>query len=544
MDGGKQMRRFLSLITVIALLLSLSACSEKGANQAIYYTLSQSPSTLDPQYANDTGAYIVINNTFEGLVRFSENGEIIPGIAESWVISPDGLTYTFTLKPDTEWYCPVALKNEFGSDFYDKFSKEKVTANDFVFAMQRAVSPETGSPNAHRLFVIENAAEIFSGKLGIEALGVYAPDNTTLVIKLAEPCSDMLQRLTESVFMPCNEEFFNAMGGRYGLSNRNILCNGPFYVGAWDNETALTIRKNKYYSGSQAVMPLSVNFDFDYNLKTITEEISGSSLSAALLPPDCEIPENSLLIKENPNSSFGICFNCSDTYLKNINLRLALCYAIDRSLFASENAIPLSGFVPANCSVGSLNYGEVTKNQTLKIDKDTAAAAQHWNTALSELGKEKISLTVLCPEWLDSAVRRQLQIWQQTMGIGLGITIENKTPDEIRAAVNSGNYQIALTGVESPYDSAVDFLASFADGNIFRYSSDEYDMIIDRLLIVEDESDLLRGCYTAEGHILQQAVCYPLYSRSSRFVTAEDIDGITILNSESSISFIGAKRYD
>lgn len=539
------MKRFLSLIIAVALMLSLASCSG-GDNKAISYSLSASPVTLDPQFATDSNAHLIINNTFEGLVRLSADGEIIPGIAQSWNVSADGLTYTFNLKPDTEWYCPNSLKSEFGEEFYNKFSTEKVTARDYVFAMQRAVAPETDSPSAHRLFVIENAVEIHSGKADISTLGVSAPQDYTLVIKLQEPCADMLERLTESVFMPCNEEFFNSMNGRYGLTHKHILCNGPFYISAWDKEGSLSIRKNKYYSGEQTVMPSSVNFDFDYSTQTIASKISTATTSAAILPPDCETPENAVVVKENPNSVFGFIFNCSDLYLKNKNLRLALCSSTDRSLFTenTESTEPMSGFVPKSCTFGSSSYRDAVGTQTPHVNTDTAAASSYWKKALSELSVSKVSLTVLCPEWMDTAVRRQLQIWQQTMGISLAITVETKTPEEIRSAVNSGNFQIALAGIESSYDSTVDFLASFKDGGVFRYNSDEYGMIIDRLLTVEDEQELLSGCYTAESHLLQNAVCYPLYCRSSRFVMHKEIEGITIINSESSVSFIGVKRFD
>ncbi len=540
------MKRFLSVIISIALLLTLASCSGRGDNGAIYYSLSKSPSTLDPQYAGDTQAHIIINNTFEGLVRRSAEGNIIPGIAQSWSASPDSLTYTFNLKPDTEWYCPISIKSEFGEEFYKKFSSEKLTANDFVFAMQRAVSPETNSPSAHRLFVIENAAEIHAGHADIASLGVTASDNNTLIIKLTEPCADFLERLTESVFMPCNEEFFTAMGGRYGLSNKHILCNGPFYVSSWDGETALTIRRNNYYAGEQTVMPSLVNFDFDYNAETIGNEISIGNVSGAFLPPDSQIPDNSVIVQNNPNSVFGFFFNCSDTYLKNTNIRLALTGSIDRSLFAQtpENSEVTDGFVPKSCSAGSLNYRDAVGAQTPKINYDTVLAKEAWETGLSELEKSKIQLTVLCPDWLDSAVRNQLQIWQKTMGISLGITIENKSPSEIRAAVSRGEYQIALTGTESAYSSAVDFLASFRSGGIFRFPGNDYGMIIDRLMTVESDEELLGGCFTAENYILQQAICYPLYSRSSCFVTSEEIEGIAVFDSESSISFIGTKRFD
>lgn len=539
------MKRFLCLILALAMIFLASSCSDRGADKTISYALSSSPTTLDPQYASQSEAQLIINNTFEGLVRISAEGKIIPGIAQNWNISDDGLTYTFSLKPATEWYCPLSLKNEFGDEFYKKYSSEIVTAHDFVFAMRRAVDPQTGSPFAHRLFVIENATEIFSDDLPVDRLGVTAVDDNTLVISLSSPCDDFLERLTESVFMPCNEEFFNSMNGRYGLTQRHILCNGPFYISSWVSDSSVTIRRNNYYSGEQQVIPSLVNFSFDSDSSSVAKKISSSNVCAALLPSYCAVPENSTVIKETANTVFGFVFNCSDPSLKNKSLRLALCGAIDRSLFAeSENATVQNGFVPADCRVGSMNYRKAVGEQTQCILFDAAKAADHWKEALSELESDKISLTVLCPEWLDSAVRRQLQLWQQTLGIGLAITIENKTAEEIEKAVSSGKFQIALTGIDSSFESAVDFLASFKDENVFRFSSEDFSLIANKLLEVEDEQDLLSGCFTAETYILQNALCYPLYSRSSRFVTAKDISGIYVFDSESTVSFICARRYD
>lgn len=540
------MKRFLSLVLALIMVFSLASCSDDGAGGSISYALDVSPSTLDPQYAGDTSAQIVINNVFEGLVRVSENGEVIPGIAESWEISPDGLIYTFKLRQDTKWKCPTVIKKEFGEEFYNKFNIAPVTAHDFVFAMQRAVSPEINSSLAHRLFAIVNATEIYSGKLDASLLGVTAPDDYTLIINLREPCDDMLERLSEGAFMPCNKDFYDAMGGRYGLTYKHILCNGPFYITAWDSASQLIIRKNDEYVRADDVMPSSVIFSFISDLKNIVNKLEVQSLSAALLPPDCKTPDGTQVTKENENSVYGFMFNCSDSSLQNANIRKALCLSVNRSLFEFEsiNGTPQTGFVPKSCSAGSLNYRAAVGSQTPEIVFNKDAASSCWKAGLSELGTSKITLTVLCPETLDSAVRRQLQIWQQVMGISIAVTIENLTADEITKRVASGDYQIALSGIESEDESAVDFFASLENGGVFRFRSEEYAMIIDRLLQVEGDSELLGGCFTAENFILQQGICYPLCSRSSRFVTSEEVDGITILNSESTVSFIGAKRYD
>lgn len=539
------MKRLISALTAVILLFMCTACTPKGSGKSISYPLSASPSTLDPQFVNDLNAMIIINNTFEGLVRLDGEGKVIPGIASEWDVSPDGLTYTFRLKEGTEWFCPTVLKSEFGSEFYKKFSSEKVTAHDFVFAFRRAVMPETNSPSAHRLFVIENASEIYNGSCSANLLGASALDDNTLIIKLTEKCDDFLERLTESVFMPCNEDFFNAMNGRYGLSNRHILCNGPFYISSWDSETSLTVKRNGYYAGEQEVMPASVVFSFDPDKTSVSKKLSEGSATAALLPPDLPIPENCNPVKESENSVFGFIFNCSDEIMSNASMRLALCKSIDRNLFkATEDAELQSGFVPRSCLVGADSYRDKVGAQTPCIQPDLAESAKLWSAGLAELGKSSVSLTVLCPEWLDASVRQQLQIWQKNLGISIGITIENKTPEEIKKAVSSGNYQIALSGIESEFENTADFLAAFANGGVFRFSSVGYGNAVKELMASETYDKTITGCFSAESFILQNAFCYPLYSRSSRFVVYDEADGITVSGAENTISFISAKRYD
>ena len=231
--------------------------------------------------------------------------------------------------------------------------------------------------------------------------------------------------------------------------------------------------------------------------------------------------------------------------MKIDSLRIAMCKSIDRSLFSeTSTASPQSGFVPQSCLVASSSFRDQVGSQTQKIEQDLGQATALWEKGLSELGKDSVQLKVLCPEWLDSPVRQQLQIWQKNLGISIGITIENRSPEEISKAVASGNYQIALTSIESRYENAGDFLASFANGNIFNFKSASYENIVSNLLASDNYDDLMTGCFNAESYILQNAICYPLYSRSSRFVVHKDADGISFLGSETSVSFIGAKRYD
>ncbi len=540
------MKRLTGLLLAAAMLICACGCSSRGQGKAISYPISSSPATLDPQYADETGAKLIINNIFEGLVRLSVSGEIIPGIAESWEISDDGLTYTFKLKEGTEWYCPSTLKKEYGDEFYEKFASEKVTAADFVFACRRTADPVTASPLAHRLGVILNAAEIAAGEADVSALGVSAPDDYTLVFTLSEKCPDFLGRLTESEFMPCNEEFFNQMGGRYGLTVRHIICNGPFYVSYWDPDASMTIKANKYYAGSQSVSPLSVSLPFGNDTDTVLRKLSSASLSAAFLGPETPMPENTTEAKSIRNTVYGFMFNCSDEVLKNGDIRKALCSSIDRELFdtSGENIYPQSGIVPDSCVVGAYSYRSRVGDQTPVIAHDTADAVKRWNKGLEKLEAESISLTVICPQGLDNAVRAQIQIWQKLFGLSIALSVESMTAEEVASAVQRGEYQVALGSISAEQTDAVSFLTELSESNPFNYKSSKYQSIIDRLVTVTSEEDILGGCFTAEDYLLKQGVCYPLYSRAARLAVSSGVSGIEMPGTEATISFISAKRFD
>ncbi len=540
------MKKLISAIIVLAMLFTLASCGGKSSGGNIVYPIETSPDTLDPQYAKESGAQLIINNIFEGLVRYNAEGEIIPGIAESWTVSDDGLTYTFYLKKDTEWYCSSNIKTEFGDEFYEKFSTAVVTANDFVFACRRAVDPATDSPFAHRMMVIQNASEIVAGSGDTSQLGVTAINETTLEFKLVEPCTDFLSRLTESEFMPCNEEFFNSMSGRYGLTAKHILCNGPFYVSSWDYENTMTCKANKFYGGEQTVVPSSVIFAFENTEEEVLIKLASGSITAALLSPETELPKNVYVSKEIKNSVYGFAFNCEDVTLSNANIRRALCSSADVTLFdlTGDNIYPESGFIPEVCTAGSVNYREKVEGQTPTIEHNEESAVKMWNKGLKALETESVALTVICPEFLETSVRKQFQIWQDLFGVSLGIKVQTGSAAEINEAVESGDYQIAVTGIQSEYTDAVSFLSNLKDDNIFNFTSEKFQNIIDRLSLTETEEEIISGCFTAEDYLLKQGVFYPLYTKPSRFVISDDASDISILNSEKTISFIIAGRSD
>lgn len=229
------MNRFKKAVSLIlaAVLMALAVgCGDSYKDAVIYFEIPERPLSLDPQTASTDSELVIVGNIFEGLLRKNASGAIVSGVCKSY--SKSGLTYTFNLRDDLVW------SNE-----------EPLTAADFVFGLRRAVSPTTKAPFVSRLFCIENAKDIFSGKKAPSALGVAATDENTLTIKLSYEDKNFEEALTSSIAMPCNEKFFNESAGKYGLSDDYILSCGSYRLTKWNKENfGIRIYSNSKYNGS------------------------------------------------------------------------------------------------------------------------------------------------------------------------------------------------------------------------------------------------------------------------------------------------------
>src|SRR6266850_5541124 len=180
-----------------AALLALAACGQSGTQTSASKSSADAagivvfhrgnaaePGTVDPHLANANWENIIIGDMLIGLTTEDAKGEPIPGAAERWETSLDGLTWTFHLR-DHQW-----------SD------GQPVKAGDFAFAWRRILDPKTAAPNAYYLYLIKNAQAFNTGKMPGTALGVAAPDDRRLVVTLEHPTPFLLQFLTHVTTFP------------------------------------------------------------------------------------------------------------------------------------------------------------------------------------------------------------------------------------------------------------------------------------------------------------------------------------------------------
>ena len=525
------LKKSLSLILCLLLVLTcFSACGEKkGSEAALVYPIDSDPGYLDPQIISHSGAKNIIANCFEGLVAVNEKGEIVPAAAESWSVSPDGLTYTFTIRKESKWRVSIYAGPLIGLSSKETNSLP-VTAHDFAFGLTRALLPETKSPGAAALFAIENASEVNSGKLSKKHLGVKALDDYTLEIKLHHNDPDFLYALTQSAAMPCNENFFNATGGRYGLAVKYLIYNGPFYLNNWVDDVSLSIRKSDYYHGSKDVMPRSVYFSILDEQETRLGKLKDKTYSVSPLSYSQaqEIAGSKKYSLSSLDSALTcLAFNCADSVLSDMNIRRALASSFDySSLYEALGEKTAKGVVPKGLYVSSLKYRETAKETTLYKNSNPAAL---FRKGLEKLDISSAELTVLCSEANESVVRKIMQSWQATLGINCAIFVEAVSESELAQRVASRNYQIALTDIRYHTDTAFNALSRFRSDsadNILSLKSKTYDSLVDAVKDADNVTETVTAMEKCEEYLVSSAAIIPLYEKSVYYGLGKGVSGI------------------
>ncbi len=251
------MKRIIALILVILNIVLLCSCSDNSDSAIIYYGVKTPPTTLDPQLASTITELTLVKNLYEGLMREDENGSIVLGAAKT--VEKNGTQYTFTIS-----------ENAFWSD------NTPVTAEDFLFGIQRALDSTTGSTDASSLYIIKNAEAVHKGLKEKSSLGVTAPDQKTLIIETNNENDNLYETLTLNVAMPCNRKFFGDSKGKYGMSKETMLSNGSFKLTKWATEDfAMRIYRSASYKGAFSAKVSAVFLSIDEEQSNLQRLIKG-----------------------------------------------------------------------------------------------------------------------------------------------------------------------------------------------------------------------------------------------------------------------------
>lgn len=427
----------------IAIAANVPAGIQLAAKQEMVRNNGSEPETLDPALAESVPANNVIRDLFEGLTATDGDGNIVPGVAESWK-QIDAKTWVFNLRKNAVWS-----------------NGDKITTKDFLYGMRRFVDPKTASQYASSFgtFLL-NGDAIVAGKMPPSALGVKAIDDYTLEIKTAYPVGFMPSLVSNLQLGPVHQATVEKHG-RDWTKPGNMVGNGAFKMASWDVNSKIVLVKSPSYWDAKNVQLTKMTYlpieDLNADVKMFE---SGENDVVYQLPPGTYERYKSKYPKEIRNAPmlglrYYSLFN-KDPVLKDVRVRKALSMVLDRDILAER--VTADGQVPA--------YGVIVRG-TAGADVTTYDWAGWPMEKKVAEAKKLMAEAGLAPgsklrfSYNTSDYHKKMAIfagseWKKKLGIDIELeAMEFKVLIKKR---NDGEYQIARNGWIADYNDATTFL--------------------------------------------------------------------------------------
>lgn len=566
----KIVKRLLAALVAVTLCAALfGGCSAKEKRINFMYPFTAQVNSYDPQVAATSDEFLIIENTFEGLIRINDDGTVLPGCAESWEISDDGLTYTFRLKQGLKWDITTEKydEGEHAGEFKDKrlqmlgyeFNPD-ITAEDFVYALRRAAAPETQCPMFSSIAVIENAVAVNSGTIAADQLGAEATDAHTLVIHLAAPDEGFLQTLTTAAAMPCNEEFFLATKGRYGLELKYTLFNGQFYVDQL-LEASYLLKQNQHYQGPSPteISQLSLRITGDEDAtgsKSVAGKLESGSYDAAFITgvqSEQLSKDSGITYLPYADTTWALLLNTANPYFVNDNLRYAFCVGLSKSEVEDKEYLHAAdNLLPASCTIGTKPAAEAIGRTT--YTPNTAKSIEYWKLGLKELEVSDVTLTVLTTPEMEMPLKELLQGVQAGIGsvvkdddnnaVSFTVKIETVAQNELNTALAKREYDVALVPYKSSAVSPVTFLKDICARNKTGCDTTAAEEALAAAESAADSAAQTEAIRQAEQAIVDSFAIYPVLTETSYYAAAKGVSGVQFHPGSGRVSFVAATRED
>ena len=491
--------------------------------------------SLDASLMNDEMSALVMYAVNEGLIRYSE-GKIIPGIAEKYDISADGITYTFHLR-DAKW-----------SD------GQPVTAKDFEYAFLRLLNPATGSSQVEDFSSIVNADEYSGGKLtDATKVGIKATDDKTLVITLIGSDPFFLERMAQGInFYPIRKDYVDKFGEKYASGADSFIGCGPFVLAKWEQGASITMEKNtNYWDAGKIILN-----------KVVENIISDENTSAGMYDMgDIDGIYSITKAQTEKYTNFGtrsggtlqhlVFTSKQGAVLSNKNLRLALSYAVDRQAIIKAISAPGTTVASSMIDPGiSLNGESILKkypaSNNIVENGDVEKAKSYLAAALKEMNVANASklptIKYVCLESpTHKAYAEALQArWAEVLGIKVDVKIM-PVPQAIGSLL-SGEFDIFLNGMSTGV-SPETLLNNYVIGssnNYAKWSNQEYTDLMAASKSAATLEERFANLQKAHQIILDECPVAPLWFPGSAYLCQDYVKGLYYGRETGSIEFIYA----
>ena len=486
--------------------------SSSSSEQVINLAEGDDIGTLDVSLTNNTVSSNAIGQLFEGLVHLDKDGKPAPGVATSWEVSPDGLTYTFHLRDNAKWW-----------------DGSPVTAKDFVYSWTRTLDPKTKSEYAFIVYWIKGGEAFNNGKGSKDDVGVKAIDDKTLQVTLDAPRPYFLATMAFPTYYPLQQKAVEAAGDKYGGDADKVMGNGPFKITAWNHDQDWTFEKADTYWDAANVKLTKATYQVvkDQNALLNLYE-SGQLDRTGLTREQVELYKGNKEMSQYLSAgSFYLEYNAKTKPLNNVKVRQALSYAIDTQKLCdvvwANGSVPATSLTPKGTLDGMTGDYTDGLGDLVHLKENASKAKQLLEEGLKEEGLSafpKLKLTNTDSsnsKKMDEFLKEQ---WRTNLGIDIEI---EEVPFKLKVQKQYAHtFDIVSAGWNPDYDDAMTYLDMFttnSPNNDPQWSNPDYDALIKKATAEPDTKKRLGYMHDAEKLLISQFPLTPLYWPGSTVLT-------------------------
>ena len=511
------------------IFIFVTSCSESinpvdsGLENQIYHHGNGSePQGIDPHIVTGVPEHHILISLCEGLTIPNPNPNdmngYMAGTAESWSISDDGKEYIFNINKNAKWS-----------------NGEPVTADDFVWSWKRILTASLGSQYPDMLYYLVGAYEYHNGLIDdFDQVGVKSVDKHTLKVNLKNPTPFFLGLLSHYSTWPVHKETvlkFGDIDDRNGEWTRpgNFVCNGPFQLKTWELNNKIVVEKNPHYYDASMVRLNEIHYYPVSNVMTEDRMFRAGQLHLTSTLPSQKCP---IYIEENPNlridpymGTYFYRINTENEVLKDVRVRKALAYSIDRQLLVDKvtkcGQIPAYSFTPP----GSNGYQPTTE---IPFDPILAKSLLEEAGFSEQNPFPKLEILFNTNEDHRKLALAVQQMWQ----INLGIEVELVNQDW-KVYLNRemiGDFQISRAGWIGDYEDPntfLDLMRPNRGNNKTGWENMEYDALVEKANTINNQAERYKLLYQAEEILIKNMPVIPLYTYVRAYQLSPDVKGFS-----------------